>query len=765
MRSLFIALICHVLGVFVAIPEPVYAETQAHATATGTANVPVEQLKRLKATLEDEDKRSALVADIETLIALGTRPGGDGDEGGGKLGREMVKALSELNETLANVPPILSQLRADAEQVMHWAIQTWRDPGMRSNAALQIASFAGILGVGWLAEYGFWVAASPIRRRLMTRAPPEFLARCRYGMQRAAIELLPIIAFFTAAAAFGVIGGSASKLTAAGLVLAFLYGSVRTLLVFGRLMLAPQAAGLRLLPLTTPTSIEFYRLLRRIVLVVAIAAVVVLWSRLAGLPSAGERLITNIAVLCGSAVLVTSILLQRSRWQDWVLGRLRQNENESRPQWLLEAALRSVPIFVLAFIVGLTAVILLRIDGGVAFVLRGFSGSALTLMLAWLAVVGLRQLLGKARSLTVTERHPSPWRFATPFLHALHWLGRAVVLVLAVLSVLESWGAGTLGWLSSPSGQRWIGSAASIVLLVGGAVILWHLFNAAITRRLEYLESEGSAVPRARTLLPLVRRAVFIMLAFLVGMLMLSEVGVAVAPLLAGAGIVGLAVGFGAQKLIQDVITGIFILLENAVAIGDVVTVAGTGGLVEDLSIRSIRLRDLSGNVHTIPFSSVDTITNMTRDYSYYLLDIGVAYREDTDAVAEICREIVGEMRADPEFGPFILEPLEVLGVDQFTDSAVIIKARIKTTPIKQWLVGREFNRRMKKRFDELGIEFPFSHGTIYFGVDKQGVAPSASVRIDRGARRDGRAEGKPTSETVELRSGATANPDADRER
>lgn len=165
-------------------------------------------------------------------------------------------------------------------------------------------------------------------------------------------------------------------------------------------------------------------------------------------------------------------------------------------------------------------------------------------------------------------------------------------------------------------------------------------------------------------------------------------------------------------------------MLENAVSIGDVVTVARISGLVEDLSIRSIRLRDLSGNVHTIPFSSVDTVTNMTKEYSYYLIDIGVAYREDTDQVAAVCKRIVEEMRSDPEFGPEILEPLEVLGVDRFDDSAVIIKARIKTRPIKQWMVGREFNRRMKKRFDELGIEIPFPHHTVYFGAAKDRGAP-----------------------------------------
>jgi small conductance mechanosensitive channel len=182
---------------------------------------------------------------------------------------------------------------------------------------------------------------------------------------------------------------------------------------------------------------------------------------------------------------------------------------------------------------------------------------------------------------------------------------------------------------------------------------------------------------------------------------------------------------------VQDVITGVFMLVADALSVGDVVEVAGTGGVVEDMSIRSIRLRDLSGNVHTIPFSSVGTVTNMTKDYSYYLLDIGVDYRQDPDQVMEVCKSIVDEMREEPAFAYDILEPLDVLGVDQFAESAIIIKARIKTRPIKQWAVGREFNRRMKRRFDELGIEIPYPHRTVYIANEKNDQSATLRVRFE----------------------------------
>jgi len=159
-----------------------------------------------------------------------------------------------------------------------------------------------------------------------------------------------------------------------------------------------------------------------------------------------------------------------------------------------------------------------------------------------------------------------------------------------------------------------------------------------------------------------------------------------------------------------------------------VVEVAGVSGIVEEIELRTIKLRDLSGNVHVVPNGSIDKVKNMTKDYSYYVFDLGVAYREDVDEVMEVLKEIAAELQQDPAFGTDILAPLEMLGVDQFADSAVIIKCRIKTEPIKQWRIGREMNRRIKKTFDARGIEIPFPHHTIYWGEPKQGTPPPLYV-------------------------------------
>lgn len=196
----------------------------------------------------------------------------------------------------------------------------------------------------------------------------------------------------------------------------------------------------------------------------------------------------------------------------------------------------------------------------------------------------------------------------------------------------------------------------------------------------------------------------------------LKKMGIDVKPILAGAGVIGLAVGFGAQELVRDFISGFFIILENQIRTGDVAIINGTGGLVEKIEMRTITLRDFSGVVHIFQNGKINTLSNMTKEWSAMVFDIGVAYKEDPELVIEIMAQVGHEMEKDPEFGPKIIEPIEVVGVNDFADSAVVIRARLKTIPIEQWTVGREYRKRLKKVFDQKGIEIPFPHTTIYWG-------------------------------------------------
>ncbi|WP_048859706.1 mechanosensitive ion channel family protein, partial [Acidisphaera rubrifaciens] len=303
-----------------------------------------------------------------------------------------------------------------------------------------------------------------------------------------------------------------------------------------------------------------------------------------------------------------------------------------------------------------------------------------------------------------------------------------VVGTFTLFGLLQSWGIGALVWLvTNPLGNQVLSAMVTLGVTVLLALLVWEGVNFGFHREIDRLSRQAqlARVARLRTLMPMVRTALLATILIVVGLTVLSEVGVNIAPLLAGAGVIGIAIGFGSQKLVQDVITGLFLLLENTMQVGDIVALGGLSGVVEDLSIRTIRLRAEDASVHIVPFSAVTTVTNMTRDYSRAVIRCGVAYKEDYDDVVEVLRAIVRQMRAEDAWRPLILDDLEVWGLDDLGDSAVVIKCRIMCTRFGRWSVMREFNRRMKRRFDELGIEMPFPHRKLV--IDQ-------TVLIDRAA-------------------------------
>jgi small conductance mechanosensitive channel len=226
----------------------------------------------------------------------------------------------------------------------------------------------------------------------------------------------------------------------------------------------------------------------------------------------------------------------------------------------------------------------------------------------------------------------------------------------------------------------------------------------------------GAALMRVRTLVSVLWTIAVGLIWFVAVLMVLGQIGVNVAPILASAGVLGLAVGFGAQNLVKDLVSGFFLILENQIRVGDIAIINGTGGLVEAITFRTIVLRDLSGVVHVFPNGTINTLANMTKDWSAYVLDVGVAYKEDTDHVIDIMRKVAGDMQAEPTYRSAMLEPIEIFGVDAFTDSAVTIKARFKTRPLQQYMIGREYRRRLKKAFDAAGIEIPFPQRALTMG-------------------------------------------------
>ncbi len=283
----------------------------------------------------------------------------------------------------------------------------------------------------------------------------------------------------------------------------------------------------------------------------------------------------------------------------------------------------------------------------------------------------------------------------------------------------------TIDWLLS-SGLR----VLLILILTFVAIKVGRIISAKLFSEISKRKEEDEFRKRADTLSSMIRYALTIAIAAVAIIMILGELGIEIGPILAAAGILGLAVGFGAQNLVQDVISGFFILLENQIRVNDVVEIAGKKGLVEKINLRMTILRDLSGNVHYVRNGKIDVVTNYTKDFSRYLFDIGVAYRENVDEVIEVIKEVDEEMRNDPQYQKDILEPIDIMGLDQFADSAVVIRARNKTMPGKQWAIGREFKRRLKQKFDEKDIEIPFPHLTLYPGKDKQGQSPALNLEL-----------------------------------
>ncbi|MBX2834422.1 MAG: mechanosensitive ion channel family protein [Micavibrio sp.] len=307
--------------------------------------------------------------------------------------------------------------------------------------------------------------------------------------------------------------------------------------------------------------------------------------------------------------------------------------------------------------------------------------------------------------------------------------GYILTSLLFIYSICAIWSITQFTFLKGDFVEDIFGIVFNVILITLLAAIIWEIINISVDYGISHSANISST--RLRTLLPIIHNVTFVIFIILFSLVLLSELGIDIIPLLAGAGILGIAVGFGAQTMVKDFLTGFIIILEDLIQVGDVARVGGKAGLIEKITIRKVQLRDLDGTVYTVPFSEIAIVENLTKHFSYYLMDIGIAYRENTDEVIGYLKEIDLEMRSEEHFRDLILEPLEVLGVDAFADSAVIIKARIKTKPIRQWDVGREFNRRMKLKFDEKGIEIPFPHQTLYFGEDKKGHAPSLPVRIE----------------------------------
>ena len=336
------------------------------------------------------------------------------------------------------------------------------------------------------------------------------------------------------------------------------------------------------------------------------------------------------------------------------------------------------------------------------------------ILLAWLASRLVRRLARRAVHAIIGEAvaHASP--LVRDPLRLIAAVTFVLAFALTIVPFLELAGLRprtgirlrTVTMWGFASGLRILLLAALAYALIRAVTLLVARFEHEINRgtTLDALER----AKRARTLGSLIRNVATALVGGIAMLMILRELGVDIGPVLAGAGIVGLAVGFGAQTLVRDIISGFFLILEDQVRVGDVAAINGQAGLVESINLRTIVLRDFEGTVHTFPNGAITTLANRSKEFSFYVIDLGIPYGEDPDRVIGVLQEVGASLQQDDRFGPQILAPLEVVGVDAFNDWAVQLKMRIKTMPLKQWEVGRELRKRILRAFGEHGIQIPF---------------------------------------------------------
>lgn len=554
------------------------------------------------------------------------------------------------------------------------------------------------------------------------------LRRLPLVLARLLLDLLPVLAFAVVGhiVAMSALGGTEpSRLVVLTMVDA--YAISAGTMSFVRMMLSPDGRRLRLLRVSDATAVWAARWIRRLIVVAVFGYAIAEVGLALGMSQPAHDGLLKIAGLINHVFMGVMVLQKRRA----VKNLLRAPAGATGPLARLRNALAPVWHWIaLFFLVAIWVAWAIEIPNGYGVVLRFFVSIVVVLVAARLVLIVLLGLLERAGHVKpeLAERYPGLETRLALYHPAVRSVARAIVYLCAALALLAIWGVPLLSWFAnSLLGRRLAAGLGTLALTLFLAVAAWEAVNAAMQAHLARLtrEQQVSRSARLRTLLPLLRSALLVTIVVIAGLTALSQIGINIGPLLAGAGIVGVAIGFGSQKLVQDLITGIFLLLENAMQVGDWVTVSGLSGTVEALSVRTIRLRASDGSVHIIPFSSVTSVTNTNRGIGNAAVSVTVPYAEDTDRVSQLLADIVAGMRAEPEFAARMLSDLQLWGVDKLDGAGATITGQIVCTAPGRWPVQREFNRRVKKRFEDENVEIYNPARTVVVPL-REPTAPSA---------------------------------------
>jgi small-conductance mechanosensitive channel len=758
------------------IAAPVSAQT-ANAPAPAAANtLTPEQANRALETLQDDAKRAQMIDTLRAIATAAPAPAAPESKtaiplAADSLGAQLLLSISEqIGETSRDIADAARSVTRFSA-LWHWLERTASDPASY-DILLDIAwKLALVFGCALCAE---WLVGRAVRRPLAlleARMPPaahiparvldmadppsstadvaaepgrrrrridlthlwHSLLRLPFVLGRLVLELLPVVAFVgIATLLLGTELGYRATTRLAIVAVVNAYAICRGLVCIVRALVCPP--GLFTVRAETAAYIEIW--VRRIVTVGVAGVAVANIALLFGLHRGGYAALLRLVMLVVHLFVVVIILQCRRPIADAIRA---SNGSSGAVSRLRNRIAGLWHVLAIAVVLALWGVWALNIRNGYALMLQYFVGTLAVALITRLASVVVLSLIDRGFRIKpeILQRFPGLETRANRYVPLLRRIVSTIIVTIGLIALLEVWGVDAMVWFyGGQIGSRLLSAVVTIGIAALAAAAIWEASNALMDRQLTTLTRDGhyARAARLRTFQPMLRTALLCVIVTVVALTALSEIGVNVAPLLAGAGIVGIAIGFGSQKLVQDVITGLFLLLENVVQVGDTVTVSGLTGTVENLSIRTIRLRAGDGAVHIVPFSAVASVTNASRGMGNAAVSVNVSYKEDTDRVGQLLKDIVAEMRTEPEYRPLIRGDLELWGVDKVDGSMAQIVGQIRCSADGRWPVQREFNRRMKRRFQECDIEIAHGSQTILMQVPvAESAGPEPARRLATG--------------------------------
>ncbi|HEU0216173.1 MAG TPA: mechanosensitive ion channel domain-containing protein [Stellaceae bacterium] len=697
--------------------RPTAGSAQATATPASPNVTPVEAQQALD-VLQDPQKREQL---INTLKAIAKAAPASGDTvpatkpaaktstevtlRPNSLGAQLLVVLSEWGMRLADEAAATLQTMNNLPALWRWLRTLETDPQASHALLVTAACLVLVVGCALLLELvTFWALRRP-RRTLTAHAPitngdsVRLMRLLPFALARLLFDLAPVAVFASAGNLLvATVPGIEQQTRLVVIAIVNAYVLCRAVMCVAR-MLLPDNPRLRLWRLDDASSAFVLAWVWRMAVVAIFGGALVEVALLLGLDQSAHDGFERLIALVLTVMLI--IVVVRSR--NGMARYLRGADDTRWRGWIAEIWPYLAVMAIVSFWIGTAT----GTHGGLSGLY--FPGVALAAIIAarLLTIVVLGTLERMLRlDQDADAKLPGLSQRIASYRRPLEIVAMAVITALCVVAVLQLWGAPAFRWfVAGGIGTRLISALATVSVAVIVAIAIWEVSHAVLERQLAQAGPGGQVRSvRLLTLLPMLRTVLLVTIVAIVGLTALSEIGVNIAPLLAGAGIAGIAIGFGAQHLVQDVITGIFVLFENAIQIGDGVTVAGLSGAVEQLSIRTLRLRAADGAVHIIPFSAVTSITNNNRGLGNAAVSVTVAFHENTDRVIETLAEIGAAMREEEDYKTKMLGDLQIFGVDQVRPWGVTITGQIVCTDTGRWPVQREFNRRLKKRFEELQI-------------------------------------------------------------